>query len=596
MATILVRQDGSGASTTIQGGIVLAAPGDTIDIGPGTYNENIDLYRDNLVLNGAGRTATIVAGVQEVSVTCVATFALGATVLTVSSGLSNMKAGRLISGTGIPTNARIVSIGAGTITISAATTSARTNQTITMAIINGGINQNCTLRMRSNGSTVKNMKLIGVLASAVVKKTTDNGTIWLPVSGNGSSAAGNYIIEDCEIQANGDSAIIGDNTGVGGGTIRNNIISGQGFVGAQPTQVHGFSTVAVTANILSLTTIEIPAENLVDVGVGSPILAVTGLVAASTTVASISGNVLTLNKSLLGGVGTAQTITFTNIQFNIPNVARQIVVIGANNGSVVFTGNTVTPVTGGGISYNTAVTIDSVGSTITNNTFNGNFGAAGYAVRVRGSNSIVTGNTNITYAYANLGYYFLPNGVTGVNYALDAMILYSGKYYKCILAHTSATNTLPTGVDGATYWLEITLNDVNASGVYGVAVQDIANNIAVDKPMLVSAQPNAGDPVTIDVTRYWITQSAKVQASSTFSNQANWNILGVVYKQSGGALRFTPGYRTGVDVRTVALKTGMLSAQTYQFHKIILSTPSNELLVIYRSDVASPSAFDFVLK
>lgn len=596
MATILVRQDGSGASTTIQGGIVLAAAGDIVDVGAGTYNENLDMYKNNITVQGAGRTVTVIQGQVETAVTCTATFTLGATTLTVSAGLANMKAGRLITGTGIPTNARIVSVGASTITISAATTSARTNQVITMPYIDGGLNQNCAVRWRCDSSTLKGIKVIGVLASAVNKKGADNGSIYFKVTGAGSSAAGNYLIEDCEIQANGDSAIIGDNTGVGGGTIRNNIISGQSFVGAQPTQVHGFSTVAVTANILSLTTIEIPAENLVDVAVGSTILAVTGLVAASTTVASISGNVLTLNKSLLGGVGTAQTITFTNIQFNVPNVARQIVVIGGNNGAVTFTGNTITATTGGGISFNTATTFDSINCVVTNNTYDGNFGTAGYCLRLRGSGSVATGNKNVTGTYPNLGYYVLPNAVTGVYYALNNMILQSNKYYKCILAHTSATNTLPNGVDGAVYWLEITLEEVNASGTYGIALQDIGSNIEISGPLLTITQANAGDPITFAVVRYWITQMPKVLASPTFSNQANWYITGIVYKQSGASLRFTPGYRAASDSRTNALKSGMASAQVYQLHKIILSTSAGELLALNRSDITNASSFDFTLK
>lgn len=383
-------------------------------------------------------------------------------------------------------------------------------------------------------------------------------------------------------------------SGGGGGTIRNNIISGQGFVGAQPTQVNGFSTVAVQANILSLTTIEIPSQNLVDVVVGSPILAVTGLVASSTTVSSIAGNVLTLNKSLLGGVGTTQTITFTNIQFNVPNVARQIVVIGGNNGAVTFTGNTVTAKTGGGASYNTAVTIDSQNSTVSTNTFNGEFGT-GYAARIRGSNATFSDNVNFTSQYSNAGYYFLPNGAAGPTYVVDSMILYSSLYWKCIQTHVSATNTLPGGVDAASYWVQITLEDVNASGVYGVALLDVGNSISVTQNMVVAAQVASGDPVTISIERYWIMNLAKVQASPIFSDEANWALIGVVYKEATTSLRFTPGYRA-TDSKSQALKSGMASAQSYEFKKIILSDVSGNLLVIYRTDAANPALFDFTLK
>jgi Right handed beta helix region len=45
-----VETDGSGDTTLVQGGIGLASPGDTVLVGPGTYNENIDFLGKNIVV------------------------------------------------------------------------------------------------------------------------------------------------------------------------------------------------------------------------------------------------------------------------------------------------------------------------------------------------------------------------------------------------------------------------------------------------------------------------------------------------------------------------------------------------------------------
>ena len=90
-------------------------------------------------------------------------------------------------------------------------------------------------------------------------------------------------------------------------------------------------------------------------------------------------------------------------QFSVWNVPRQFVVISSGSGGVsktniTFTCNTVTGTSGGtNISNqaqgNTLVTIDSVGSSIQNNTFTGVSTRFAESLRVRGPGAIVSGNT-----------------------------------------------------------------------------------------------------------------------------------------------------------------------------------------------------------
>lgn len=590
MAILYVKKDGTGNSTTIQGAMPLAQSGDEIVVEAGTFEENIDFYKNGITITGAGKDQTIIAGQQQTSLAKAGcTWTLGSTTINVPAGTSGLKAGHIVSASGIPTNTRIVTVSATSFTISAATTAARTNVSVTMALIDAAV------RWRGDLNKLQNVKVKGVQALET-RAATDSGSIYFRSAALGSTAATNYWVENCDIEAMGDSAIMCDNTGVGGGTVKNCFIYGKTFVGASPAQVHAFSSLPLQCNILTLSTIELPSsEYLVDVKVGSPILAVTGLVQASTTISAINGNVLTLNKPLLSGVGTTQTITFTNIQFNIPNVARQLVVFQPNNTSpVTFINNNVSGVTGGGISYNQAVTCDVVGSTISGNTFDGEFGTQSYALRVRGLNSTVTNNVNITTTYPNLGYYILPNHAVNVLVTVGTMILNSSKYWVCIQEHTSSATNAPTGVDGTLYWSEITLEQVNASGSYGVGLQEIGNNTVVNEVVITFNQANSGDPVLISISKELIKSNSLISSDPVFSDELNWHLVGVVYKKD--SKRMTSGFRDTFDSENeMKLKSG-LPGETFTLHKIIISKADRTLKVIPRANITNPSSFDITLK
>lgn len=453
------------------------------------------------------------------------------------------------------------------------------------------------VRWRGNGNSLKNVK-VSAIQALVTRAAIDSGAIYFRAAGLGATAAANYLVQDCEVEARGDSAIMCDNTGPGGGTVSGCTINGQTFVGALPAQVHAFSSLALSCSILSETTIELPSsEYLVDVKVGSPILAVTGFVQASTTVSAINGNILTLNKTLLSGVGTTQTVTFTNIQFNIPNVARQLVVFQpANNAPVTFTNNIVNGLTGGGISYNTAVTCDVVGSTISGNTFEGEFGTLSYCLRVRGLNSVVSENINLNSEFPNAGFYILPNWSSGASVSLGAMIFNSSKYWVCILAHTSSSTNAPTGVDGALYWSEITLEQVNASGEYGVGLQIIGNNSNILEVLVSVTQSAQNQPIEVIMSKDLVKELPKVAQDLIFSDDTNWKLVSFIFKKVSSAQRLVSSFRDFDAEKSVKLKSGMLSGDEFQLHKLIISTPNRSLLVLKRSDIESAESFDFVLQ
>lgn len=61
--TIHVKKTGGGDAVTIQGGILLTQTGDSVLVGPGTYNENVDFMGRNIVVvSEAGAASTVIDG------------------------------------------------------------------------------------------------------------------------------------------------------------------------------------------------------------------------------------------------------------------------------------------------------------------------------------------------------------------------------------------------------------------------------------------------------------------------------------------------------------------------------------------------------
>jgi hypothetical protein len=398
MATIYVKKDGSGDATTIQQGIQIAQLGDIVEIEEGIFDENLDLWK-GITLKGAGKDKTVVTSAQRSAIsTKTFTWTLGSTILNISSGnTSDYEVGRIVTATGIPTNTRLVAKTDTTLEISTATTQVAS----TARAVNMTLQNLATVSIRGTNGIVTDMKFIGHDSPS---PGIEYATVYIRNAGAGSVAANNWEIFNCEIEANGEYALLTDFTSaIGNINIHDNKFTGKTFVGANP------------------------------------------------------------------GIGD---------QFSVPNVPRQAVVLqGPNIGANFFVNNEVTTVTGGKTidnidSYNTAVTFDAVGSVITGNTMNGDFGY-GYGLRSRGLNSVIEDNTVVG---STTGYYILPNHSNNVLITVGTMVFNSSKYWICIQEHTSSASSAPTGVDGALYWEEITLQQVNDSGIYGVAQLAIGSN------------------------------------------------------------------------------------------------------------------------
>ncbi|QGJ71280.1 Hypothetical protein PBC10988_29840 [Planctomycetales bacterium 10988] len=101
-------------------------------------------------------------------------------------------------------------------------------------------------------------------------------------------------------------------------------------------------------------------------------------------------------------VGEEPAGTGFSQQFSLFNVPRQLLVMGGGTGggntsNITFTNNELTGIVGGsnidGEQGNTMITLDSVGATITGNTFAGTTTRFGSALRARGPNTEISGNS-----------------------------------------------------------------------------------------------------------------------------------------------------------------------------------------------------------
>ena len=532
MSTFYVRKDGSGTHTTIQSAFIQAVSGDVIDVGPGLFEENVDFYKNGITLKGAGKTQTEIRGVLESNSQKACTFTSGSTTINIPAGTSGWIVGRYIQGTGLAANARIVSVSANSVTISVATTSARTNQNIIMPAVPSAV------VVRGANHKIQDLKITGVQALES-RCLADNAAIFFRNTGNGEVPASGYTLENCTIEARGESAIMTDATAaIGNGIIRNNTIQGKTFVGASAAQVPSFGTMSKTGTVLSNRTIQFSDLS----GITAPHAGNSqgSEITPGLRVASISGNVVTVTVNIPDAVGTSRSFSFANVQFNFPNVPRQLVVVQGVNTSTQFVNNTVNGVTGSGITYNTAATVDAPNSTITGNTLNGQF-KFGYALRARGAGSNVSNNIN----------YSLP-GNENAGYLIG-----------------------PTGSQ--------------------VAGPVVGTNTSIAATLVESAQVLGDSFVSFEMSKEVLKQNSVVSSHPTFSNEANWNMVSYVFKHDSSSRRLVGSFKDFSSTKKSKLKVNMEAGDRFELHKIILATSPRDLLVLKRSQISGASGFDFDL-
>jgi hypothetical protein len=257
------------------------------------------------------------------------------------------------------------------------------------------------------------------------------------------------------------------------------------------------------------------------------------------------GNI-TIKNCLINGKSFVGSNPNSGNQFSVANVPRQLVAFQSVNLPITFINNRVEGITGGlttlGVpSFNTAVTIDAPNSTVTGNTIKGTYGY-GYALRIRGAGSTVSNNVNHSLSSnPNSGYLIGPTG-----------------------AQTAGL--------------------------------DIGTNSSITKGLVASTQSSAGQNIISEMSKELVSALSGVSSDAAFSSVSSWSMVSYVFKHSESNKRLVSTFKNFDGFKSMKLKSGMASGQSFQLHKIIVKNSSGSLKVVKRADITDASSFDFTLK
>jgi hypothetical protein len=586
MSTFYVKKSGTRTHDSIQSAIYDAQNGDIINIGEGTWNENIEMYKA-VQLVGAGKDSTFVQGQFAPLVLTGGSFYQGEDIITVPS-TADLVRGRRVLATNFTANSRVSEIISSTqFRVSPATVATAIAPKTAVSVVSGS----STITLPNTTSLVVGMKVTGTGVSGLItaiNATTKVITLSTPNTASGSNIALTFRLARTAVQVTMPTQFTGStipaslqvmNVAMDGWKIKDMTITG--FDNPLP------NVEVAAVGICSANHSNWSIENCKIIADGDSAL-ITALGFVSTN--GVIQNCIFDGKTFVGANPA------TGNQYSVWNVPRQLVVIQAASG-VNFVNNQVLGTTGGltvdGIqSFNTAVTIDSNGSVVTGNTIN-TISGYGFGIRVRGFYPTVENNFNVG---TSAGYYVLPNHSNGVQVSAGTMLYSSSKYWVCIQAHTSSATTQPSGASGATYWSEITLQQVNDSGSYGIGLATIGSNSNVLEVLVTSSQTAGDSFVSFEMGKSKLKEISLVSSHPIFSNEANWYMVSYVFKHDSSSRRLVPSFSSDfTSVKNADLRANMKTGDKFELKKIIISKADRTFLVIKRSQISGASSFDFNL-
>lgn len=510
-------------------------------------------------------SANALAPSVGVTVTLIEALVSGSSTI-VLPNTTSVAVGQKVEGTGV--NATITALNTTTRTITLSSPITQTGSGILLSFRLARSNVSITqVTNPSSSSGPASIMISGITDGVQIKNLAAvgfDGTVGQEASAlffTAGTAPGhtNFLIDNCRFTADGDSAVMcGANPHLSNGVFQNCLIDGKTFTGSEPADVPSFSTYTSSAVVKSVgassSVITFSDMRGIIIGRTCTSTAFTG----SASVTAISGNDVTINKVVTASVDSTIACTFTLTAYAIPNCARNLFYVGqnttpCNTQNITFKNNVVKGQTGALISssgsksmFNSAVTIESVGGLIENNVIDGIVGAgdpnplaANWAIRSRQAGGmIVRNNTNlISGGRANSGFLVLTD--FGLN---------------------------------------------------------LGTNTSVSEDLVSNNQTNSGDPVKVKMSKALVKQFSKVQANPIFSDESNWKLVSYIFKKTTSGQRISVSFRDFAAEKAYSLKPGMVSGDQFQLIKIIVSNPGRDLLVIKRSEIASPSNYDFTLK
>jgi len=275
--------------------------------------------------------------------------------------------------------------------------------------------------------------------------------------------------------------------------------------------------------------------------------------------ATISGFVISNNKfsgqtfagTIPGGEGFA-------LQFSEPNVPRQLVAMGGGSGggntsNITFTNNQITG-TAGGINSsgdpqgNTLVTIDSVGSTITSNVFEGTTTRYGTSLRARGPNATISGNDfRSTGLTSTNGHLYLQNN------ALDSALVAANTFDKGVYVEDVNGGTIGPSIQG---FVDAVLGGTTINVVAGIYNEDLI----IDKSLTLEGAQAGVDARGRSASESEIVGVVEVTSAAT-------NVLFDGLKLTSPTRAFTPrGFNLHVESESSTIKNCILVAEENAGH------------------------------
>ena len=618
MSTFYVKKDGSGTHTQVQSAIYDAVTGDIVNIGEGTWNENIDFMGKTLTIQGAGKDLTVLQGKLANDVVVCSWYA-GEDVLTTTSTNALIR-GKSISGTNITAGSKVhqilsatqfklsspttttgnysktaVSVVSGSSTIvlpnvtsvvvghkvqgvgvdALVTAINATTKTITLSspTTQGGSNVVLSFRVARSNINITQTTNVSSVPATIAFTQNSNGMIIRDLTAIGfdgnvgqegaalgfgnSTGSGylNFLIENCKFTANGDSAVMsGGNTLSDGGVIQNCVFDGKTFVGSEPADVPAFSLFSIPAVIKS-----VGASSTIELEHTRGVMVGSTMTSTSWTgtgsVTALNGKIATINKSITGSVEDSISVTVTNVAYVFPNVARNFVYIGTN---------TTPP-----------------NNNFKNLTFKNNLikGQSGAVISATGDKSMF----NSAVTIESFGGLVENNEIDGIFGAGQPNTVFANFAIRCRQADIVVRNNVNKVSGGR-----------GNSGFY-VALGTSENNITIDRALVSATQAVAGQAVTVEMSKDLVKSISKVSADSVFSLEANWHLVTFIYKKQGSSKRLVASFSSFENEKQMKLRPGMLTGDVFELHKIIISKADRTLMVVKRSEIESASSFDFTL-
>lgn len=620
MTIFYVRKNGSGTHTTIQSAIYDSADGDTIDIGAGTFDGNIELYK-SVILKGAGKDQTFITGKLANDTFTGCSYYAGEDTVTVASTAGLIKGRRVL---GLTANSRISEIVNETQFKVSLATPVTGNITKTGVTWSSG---SSTITLPSTTAVVVGMKVeaagvaafvsaynattkvvtlsspttqAGAAASLLFKSAKSGITVTMPAQFSGSTfaatiqvmnvATNGFQIKDLTVTGfdgniNGEAAAICMTTPASSGVHQNWLVDNCKIVAAgdcafvtSPNMPSNGGTIQNCIfdgkTFTGSTPAEVPAFSS---------FARSGVVLTTTTlempsVIGIYGNPAASVGSPISGTGIPASTTVTAVSGMVITLSKTMTATVGSSVACTFSNvqyvfpNVARQMVVIGNSSSVSACLN---TTFKNNTISGQTGA------VVGSNKSMF---NAAVTIDTVGGLVENNMIDGTFGAGDPNPL----------ASNFALRSRGTGV--------IVQNNTNKtsggrsnSGFY-IPNGTSTNNITINRLLVEVSQSASNTFIESMMEKGALKAISKVSSDAVFSDEANWKLVNFVFKHSSSSRRLVSSFRsTFGSSKKTKLKTNMKVGDRFELQKIIISKSDRSHLVVKRSELSGVSSFDFDL-